>query len=180
MTYPSRRGSIASISEEVACRISEELPGRPLLAVTHSMGGIILRHLSDRFDWQGCVLVAPPNAGSRAARLAHRLPPVRWFLGPALAELGHPVSWPDLPKPNLVISGTRGVSWLSPPSWLFAMAGLFEAQERHDGTLVVEETRHDLVDEYAELPAGHSTIMSHRGVIDKAVAWLDTRRSSSS
>ena len=71
-TYPSRRGSIASVSNEVARRIAEDLPDRPLLAVTHSMGGIVLRHLADRFDWRGCVLVAPPNAGSRAATWAQR------------------------------------------------------------------------------------------------------------
>ena len=39
------------------------------------------------------------------------------------------------------------------------------------------ETRHDQIDDYTEVHAGHSTIMSNREVIDETVAWLNARRS---
>ena len=40
-TYPSRRHSIRSLAEEVAEWIVAEAAGRPVAAVTHSMGGVI-------------------------------------------------------------------------------------------------------------------------------------------
>ncbi|MEE2907406.1 MAG: alpha/beta hydrolase [Planctomycetota bacterium] len=177
MTYPSRRGSITESAEEVARRIQADLPNRPLVGVTHSMGGIIIRHLADRFDWRGCVLVAPPNGGSRAADWARRHRLLRWFFGQALEELAEAEAWPNPPSPNLVISGTRGWSWCSPPSWFFSRAGIFEDHDAHDGTVAVEETRHDRIDDYTEVHAGHSTIMSNQEVISRAVTWLNARRS---
>ena len=176
MTYPSRRKPIADIADEVAARIEADVPGRPLFAVTHSMGGIVLRHLADRFPWSGCVLLAPPNGGSRAAELASRIPPLRWFFGPSLLELAEPPGWPPPPDSSLVIAGTRGVSIASPPSWFFGLAGLFANDERHDGTVAVDETEHDDLADHVEIRAGHSTIMSNREVITTVVHWLNDQR----
>ena len=56
--------------------------------VTHSMGGIILRHLRDpRLTWSRAVMLAPPNQGSRLAAGLVRNPLFRWFYGPAGSEL---------------------------------------------------------------------------------------------
>ena len=172
-TYPSRRVSISECADEVARRIKERIPDRPLLGVTHSMGGIVLRHLTNRFDWKGAVLVAPPNRGSRSAAWAYQFAVLRRVFGPALGELAQPGSWPISPSPSLVIAGTRGWSWSSPPSWVLSRAGLFTAKESHDGTVSLAETRHEGIDEYVEIPAGHSTIMSNRLVIDQVMKWLD-------
>ncbi|MCH2153234.1 MAG: lysophospholipase [Phycisphaerales bacterium] len=172
MTYPSRRGTMASISDRISERIDRDLGDRPLIAVTHSMGGIILRHLAERHDWQGSVLLAPPNSGSKAARWAGRTPILRWFFGPALGQLADPEAWPSLPSPNLVIAGTRGLSWSSPPSWCFALARIFKSGEAHDGTVSVTETSHHDVDEHRQVHAGHSTIMGNQEVIELVVDWV--------
>ena len=91
---------------------------------------------------------------------------------PALGELAAPESWPTLPSPNLVIAGTRGLSWSSPPSWCFALARLFKSDESHDGTISVTETSHHDVDEHQQVHAGHSTIMTNEEVIELVVDWV--------
>ena len=46
-TYPSRQHSIAYLAEQVAEWIVERAGERPVCAITHSMGGVIVRHLHD-------------------------------------------------------------------------------------------------------------------------------------
>lgn len=176
VTYSSRQSTISACADEIADRIERELPDRPLLAVTHSMGGIVLRHLSDRFDWKGCILMAPPNQGARSAAWVGRVPLLRRVFGPAIEELATPDEWPDPPSPCLVIAGTRGCSWRSPPSWILCRAGLFREGEDHDGTVGVDETRHDVAEEHVEIHAGHSTIMSNKDVMECVVSWLERQR----
>jgi len=68
-TYPSRRLSIAASADEIAGAIARELPlGRPLAAVTHSLGGILLRHVAERIPFTRVVMLAPPNQGTAMSR----------------------------------------------------------------------------------------------------------------
>ncbi len=176
-TYASRKQSIIESAEQVATLIESDLPNRELFVVTHSMGGIIVRQLADRFQWRGCVMVAPPNQGSRAARWAHKLPGLRFLFGPALMELACPERWPDPPRPSLIVGGTRGLAWSSLPyTWILFWAGIFDKGCANDGTLMLDETRHDSVDDHIAIKAGHSTIMSNPNVIDTVVEWLDGHR----
>ena len=146
------------------------------MAVTHSLGGIVLRHLSDRFNWGPCVMLAPPNTGSRAAqwgvqyRLAHLL------FGPVLEELAQADRWPPPPPRTLVVAGTRGLSWCSPPSWLFFCSRIFGRKEQHDGTVAISETHHELVHTHICQATGHSTIMYDRAVIETCARWLAAGR----
>ena len=87
-TYPSRRHSIAYLASEVADWIVEQAVDRPVSAVTHSMGGVIVRHLHDpRIRWQRIVMLAPPNQGSQLAAALTSNAVFRWYYGPAGAEL---------------------------------------------------------------------------------------------
>src|SRR6185295_5454456 len=82
-TYPSRRAPIAEIARALADTIAHDAAGRPVCAVTHSMGGVVARHLHDpRIAWQRIVMLAPPNQGSQLARAAADHPVYRWFFGP--------------------------------------------------------------------------------------------------
>ena len=176
MTYSSRKQSIMESAEQVATLIESDLPDRELFVVTHSMGGIILRQLADRFQWRGCVMVAPPNQRSKAAQWAQKVPGLSSLFGPALAELACSDEWPDPPRPSLVVAGTRGLAWSSPPSWVLTWAGVLKKGGVNDGTLGLEETRHDSVDDHISIEASHSTIMSHPKVIDTVVNWLNDHR----
>ena len=67
-TYPSRKASISALVDHVQARIEREVKSDRLYAVTHSMGGIIARHLASRLPFERILMLAPPNRGSRAAR----------------------------------------------------------------------------------------------------------------
>jgi pimeloyl-ACP methyl ester carboxylesterase len=161
-TYPSRRGSLAALAARIAERIAIELGDRPLVGVTHSMGGILARHMADRLPWRGLVMLAPPNQGSRVAATLAANPVFRWFYGPAGGELGVDAPpWPAPPAPFAVIAGTRGPSLGNAPSWLVGALRLLPPGEPNDGTLTVAETRLPGMVGFAEVPASHTFLMDH-------------------
>jgi hypothetical protein len=158
-TYPSRRHSIGYLAGEVTDWIVEHAGDRPLCAVTHSMGGVIVRHLHDpRIHWHRIVMLAPPNRGSQLAAGLTGNAVFRWYYGPAGAELADGARWPAPPGPFAVIAGTRGKSLVNPSS--FTVGRRFPAGIAHDGTVAVDETRLDGMAAFAEVDATHTWIMN--------------------
>jgi triacylglycerol lipase len=158
-TYPSRRHSIAYLASAVADRLAEVARDRPLHAVTHSMGGIIVRHLHDtRLQWSRIVMLAPPNQGSQLAAGLVRHPLFRWFYGPAGSELADASSWPAPPAPFAVIAGTRNLSVANVTSW--TVGRRFPPGVRNDGTVAVDETKLPGMTAFAEVDATHTWIMN--------------------
>ncbi len=138
-SYPSRRRGIADAAHELADAIARELAGRELFAVTHSLGGIVVRHMHDpRLDWRRIVMLAPPNQGSRLAIAFRHNPLFNWFYGPAGRELADPADWPPPPAPFAVIAGTRGRALSNPVAWVTRRLGVFARGAAHDGTVAVE------------------------------------------
>ena len=116
-TYPSRAMPIAELAELKAVRIREALPERELIAVTHSMGGILVRHMRDMLPWKGAVMLAPPNRGSRVAqRLGQESKIVRMIMGPTILELGDPDGWPPPPEPFTAV-GAVAMPQLAAPAF---------------------------------------------------------------
>jgi triacylglycerol lipase len=159
-TYPSRRMSIGALAEEVTGWIRRDLGERPLVGVTHSMGGILVRYMR-QLPWRGVVMLAPPNQGSVVAARLARSPIYRWVYGPAGGELGEPRDWPPPPEPFAIVAGTRGPSWGNLPSLLIRGLRLLPAGEPHDGTVRVAETRLDGMVAFAEVEASHTFLMNH-------------------
>lgn len=158
-TYPSRRHSISYLAGEVADWIHEHAKERPVSAVTHSMGGVIVRHLHDkRIRWHRIVMLAPPNRGSQLAAALTSNAVFRWYYGPAGAELADGAHWPQPPAPFAVIAGTRGFALGNPTSW--TMGRRFGAGTAHDGTVAVEETKLEGMHGFAEVDATHTWIMN--------------------
>jgi alpha-beta hydrolase superfamily lysophospholipase len=169
--YPSRRASLAEIAEELADAIVGTAGGRPISAVTHSMGGVVARHLQDpRIAWHRIVMLAPPNQGSRLARTMASNPLFRWFYGPAGRELADASQWPVPPAPFAVIAGTRARTWSNPTSWT-AGRRYFRSLP-NDGTVAVAETRLDGMTDFAEVDATHTWIMNDERVHDLVVRYL--------
>ncbi len=174
-TYPSRRHSIAYLASALTDQLVEVAGTRPLSAVTHSMGGIIVRHLQDpRLRWSRIVMLAPPNQGSRLAAGLVRNPLFRWFYGPAGAELADATAWPQPPAPFGVIAGTRSLTLTNPTSW--TMGRRFAAGVQNDGTVAVDETKLPGMTAFAEVDATHTWIMDAQEARRLTLAYLQNGR----
>ncbi|HEX4454560.1 MAG TPA: alpha/beta fold hydrolase [Kofleriaceae bacterium] len=170
-TYPSRRHSLQYLADSLTELLVETAAGRPINAVTHSMGGIVVRHLRDpRLHWQRIVMLAPPNRGSRIAAGLVRNPLFNWFFGPAARELADATTWPPPPAPFAVIAGTRSLALINPASW--TVGRRFAAGVHNDGTVAVDETKLDGMAAFAEVDATHTWIMNSPHAHALIVAFL--------
>jgi pimeloyl-ACP methyl ester carboxylesterase len=172
-TYPSRQHSIRYLADQVSDWIVEQAGDRPVCAVTHSMGGVIVRHLHDsRIRWERIVMLAPPNQGSRLAAGLIGNPVFRWYYGPAGAELADGSRWPQPPAPFAVIAGTRSLALSNVTSW--TLGRRFAAGTKNDGTVAVDETRLAGMTAFAEVDATHTWIMNDARVQALIVSYLRT------
>ena len=170
-TYPSRRHSLSYLAGEVAEWIVEHAGDRPVSAVTHSMGGVIVRHLHDpRIRWERIAMLAPPNRGSQLAAGLVANPVFRWYYGPAGAELANGSTWPAPPAPFAVIAGTRSLALTNLTSW--TMGRRFSRDTPNDGTVAVEETKLPGMAAFAEVDATHTWIMNDPRVQALVIRYL--------
>jgi triacylglycerol lipase len=169
-SYPSRRQPIAQLAAEMTERIVADLGDRPLAAITHSLGGVVVRHMHDpRLRWQRIVMLAPPNQGSRLAAGMAARPLFGWFYGPAGRELAAPADWPAPPAPFAVIAGTRARHVGNPTSWLRRRE---LADLPSDGTVAVAETELPGMAAFATVDATHTWIMRHERAQALALEFL--------
>ncbi|MEE9382681.1 MAG: hypothetical protein V3V08_04630 [Nannocystaceae bacterium] len=175
-TYPSRSASVVELSELVSSWIERDLGDAQLCAVTHSLGGILLRHMAHAHRWHRSVLVAPPNAGSRVAALlsSHRL--YRRIYGPAGQDLAAGQRWPLPPRAFAVIAGTRAFTWSNPVSWLTRALEVFPPGVDSDGTVAVSETKLASMADFACVPAGHTRIIQAPRTAELVVRFLEKGR----
>ena len=161
-TYTTRHRTIAGLAQEVGDQIAADLgTSRPVMAVAHSLGAILIRHLAARFTWQQVVMLAPPNQGSRVAARLEGQALFRWAFGPAAAELAQAAAWPDPPEPFAVIAGTRSLTLGNPTSWLAQAIGVFGRGVPNDGTIAVDETFHPKMSDFARVDASHTGLLGH-------------------
>jgi len=173
-TYPSRRATIGELADEVAGWIRADLGDRPMVGVTHSMGGILVRYMRDRLPWRGVMMLAPPNQGSVVAAHLSASPLYRWLYGPAGGELADGGAWPPPPEPFAVVAGTSGPSWGNLPSLLIRGMRLLPDGEAHDGTVRVAETQLDGMVGFAEVEASHTFLMNHPATRELVRRFLAT------
>ena len=174
-TYPSRRHSIAYLASTLTDQLVAAAGGRPLYAVTHSMGGILVRHLRDpRLHWERIVMLAPPNRGSRIAAGLVRNPLFRFFYGPAGLELADASTWPPPPAPFAVIAGTRSRALSNVTSW--TMGRRFPPGVPNDGTVAVEETKLPGMAAFAAVDATHTWMMNSQDARRLVLQYLNEGR----
>ncbi|HVR73137.1 MAG TPA: hypothetical protein VMT52_02345 [Planctomycetota bacterium] len=171
--------------EEHARDLSEEMlavarvlerTGEPheFYAVTHSMGGLVLRYALTHFQMPSirrAVLLVPPNRGSATARFAWHLAPYRWIFGTtAAAQLGEdpPGIFEAAGIPEGVEIGilAGNVPWKILPVPL---------EKPHDGVVSVSEARLPPFP-LKVLPYGHTPILFCRGAWEEAEHFLQTGR----
>ena len=121
--YPSTKKTIAELADaaipDALTRCRKKGAGR-IHFVTHSMGGILVRHYLARHpvpELGRVVMISPPSRGSEVVDRLRHLAVFKWFNGPAGQQLGTgPDSVPlSLPEPGFetgIITGDRSVNLL--------------------------------------------------------------------
>jgi pimeloyl-ACP methyl ester carboxylesterase len=177
-TYPSRRKLIEEHAQDLAeelRRLDADLrrSGEPyeLHAITHSMGGLILRYALTRLDVppvKRAVLFAPPNQGAATARFFNRFFLGRRLFGKKagrqLAEAhGGIFERCGVPASTEIGILAGSVSWKIYPSGI---------EKPHDSIVSVAETALASFPRKV-LPYGHTPIVLARYAWEEAESFLE-------
>ncbi|WP_051309862.1 esterase/lipase family protein [Desulfogranum japonicum] len=173
INYPSRTAPIEELARKAISpalnRLREQRVSK-IHAVTHSMGGILLRsymEMEDIQDFGRAVMLCPPNRGSELMDVFGRFFWFRKVFGPASLELSTR-EWsfvnrlPSLDYPVGVLTGNR------PATPLFSR--YFSGE--NDGKVAVDRAYVRGVKAFLILPYGHSFIMFHRSVHNQVRHYL--------
>ena len=141
--------------------------------VGHSMGAILAQLLIKQHrpaNLGRVVALAPPYAGSEVADLLIKLPPFRWLLGPALAELTTQSS----PGEQLDHSIDYDLGVLAGNRVFFADL-LFDwclLKETNDGKVRVESTKIAGMRDHVILPVNHFHFPQYVSVMEQTAYFL--------
>ncbi len=171
ISYPSSRATIEEHAEGLARLLDRQEGTETVSFVTHSMGGLVVRHLLS-FDraWQRrvavhrIVLIAPPNRGSAIARVIEDIPAYRSIYGEAGQQLtpADVSNVPMLDHPFAIIAGGTGDGEGFNP--------LLPGDD--DGTVGLAETRLEGAMDFLVVPEIHAVISNHRDTIRATINFL--------
>lgn len=156
---------------QAAARLDEYLRGVDadvVHFVGHSLGGLVLMHLFDRYPLQRpgrVVLLATPLKGSAVAASFARYFFTRPLLGRSIERglLGDAPRWKGLRELGM-IAGTRGVG-----IGMLLFGGL---ENPNDGTVAVNETRSPEINAHLMVPYSHFGILFAKPVADLVCSFL--------
>ena len=169
--YVTLMQSFDEIADNLRDRLRTLSELGPYGIVTHSMGGILTRAaLTNPFFAlpQHVVMLAPPNTSPRAARIANRFLPFRWFATQSGQNMATPAFYDTLPTlscPYTLIAGTLG------PTGPLSPFG----EEINDLIVGISEIRMTPTDPIIQVPALHSFIMNNDLVQQATIRALSRR-----
>jgi hypothetical protein len=173
--YPSRKHPIDELSKlaiEAGLSPCRSSPVQAIHFVTHSLGGILVRHYFAHHELEALgrvVMLAPPNGGSEIVDRLRNVPGFGLVNGVAGAQLGTgpdavPVSLGAVSFSVGVIAGTKSVDpifsrFLPNP---------------HDGKVSVARTKVEGMTDFIEIKASHAFIMHDEEAIRQTIAFLSS------
>jgi triacylglycerol lipase len=172
--YPSRKKVIAELASIAipegleACRA--KLDVEHIHFVTHSLGGILLRHYLEKngIDELGrVVMLGPPNQGSEAVEGLGGVPGFDWLNGPAGRQLGKgdnsvPLQLGPADFELGIIAGSRTIDPIT--------SSVLENPD--DGRVSVDDTRLDGMDDFVVVEHSHAFMMRMREPIELTIRFL--------
>ncbi len=175
LDYPSRKKTVEIIAEEEftqGIQLCEQAGAQKIHFVTHSLGGIVVRHAmaGQRPGNLGrVVMLSPPNKGSFVSDKLKNWWLYKWLNGPAGQDLGtEEDSLPNLLGPVDyevgVITGNR--------HWFFDAWFASMSPGEHDGKVSVEGARVEGMADFLVVPETHPFIMNADRVIEETIYFL--------
>jgi hypothetical protein len=173
VAYPSRRYPVETLASDFVLPAILTAFGEgsgPIHFVTHSLGGIIVRHLAASgapITFGRVVMLAPPNRGSEVVDRLRHWWPFRAVNGPAGSQLGTsadslPNTLGPAPFEVGIIAGSRSINLI--------LSTMIEGV--NDGKVSLERAKLEGMADFLVVPASHPFIMNNREAIDQTVYFL--------
>jgi pimeloyl-ACP methyl ester carboxylesterase len=173
--YPSRFCSPEVLTEMIYQLLKNDLsPGsRPVDFVTHSLGGVLIRAVHERYEVKNIrrvVMLSPPHQGSVVVDRLKKWLLFRLLMGPTGCLLGtktgksFPKSLGRVCFETGIITGNKSGN----PLFSRWMPG------EDDGTVSVEGAMVLGMKEFLIAPASHNFILKNEWVIDRIIRFLHT------
>ncbi|MCE9612713.1 MAG: alpha/beta fold hydrolase [Lentisphaerae bacterium] len=175
VAYPSREKTVEALSrEDLAAAVEACQSNRParIHFVSHSLGGIIIRHYlgEHRLTNLGRVaMLGPPNQGSEVVDTLGHLTLFEWINGPAGLQLGTAsngfLRMLQVPEADVgVIAGTRSINLI--------LSTFIPGPD--DGKVGVEHAKLDGMADFKAVPTAHPFLMNDPDVIAMTIRFLRT------
>ena len=169
--YPSTSAPTAVLADRFLTPLIDHLGDAPRLHfVTHSMGGIMLRHSLAAVrpaNLGRVVMTAPGNHGSAILELYRRTPAYRLLMGPSGQEAGlndhcYACALPDADYELGIIAGTVA----------FDPMAAVVLKWPNDGRLDFDSVRLEGMRDFVAVPAGHDMLAFHPVTLFQTLQFL--------
>lgn len=172
ISYPSNKHNIETLVADylgpVVSRVLEQNPNANIHFVTHSMGGILVRHYLKQNTLSNLgkvVMLSPPNQGTELSNIATDMS-LEWH-GPAGKQLtSDKGSWVNQLGPvNFelgIIAGNHSTNWLT--SWVI--------DGENDGVVSVQNTKVAGMSDFIIVPEKHFRIRKFPIALQQTVYFL--------